>query len=300
MAQLSAGDLATEGFRLMGRNKPAVAVWSVVYVLIFAASFGLLAGVLGPSFIGLMSRPKTADPAAIEGMIKPFLAAYVVLLPLGLAVQSMVITAVYRAALRPEQAGFFFLRFGADELRMMLVSFLLGLIALISLAIVIGLVAAAVVAIPGTGGKVLMGFAGGAAGLCLLAFIGVRLCMASPMTFAERRIHLFGSWRLTQGRFWPLLGAFFLALVLSIIASTFLQIVLSIIMSLSGGAQTTLVQGATTIQPHALIGLAPLAVAYLVVMAVSSLAQTILMLAPLAAGYRQIVGNAVATADTFA
>ena len=48
-------------------------------------------------------------------------------------------------------------------------------------------------------------------------FLAVRLSLASPMTFETKRIDLRGAWRLTQGRFWPLLGTYFIAFALSIV-----------------------------------------------------------------------------------
>lgn len=40
-----------------------------------------------------------------------------------------------------------------------------------------------------------------------LAWAGVRVCLYSPATVAERHIQVFSTWPLTRGRFWPILGA---------------------------------------------------------------------------------------------
>lgn len=43
-----------------------------------------------------------------------------------------------------------------------------------------------------------------------LIWLAVRLSLASPLTFDTRRVRVFGSFALTRGRFWSLLGAYLL------------------------------------------------------------------------------------------
>ena len=50
-----------------------------------------------------------------------------------------------------------------------------------------------------------------------MAWLGVRLSLAGPMTFAQRRLRLFSAWKLTRRRFWPLLGCYLLAFVFVVI-----------------------------------------------------------------------------------
>lgn len=300
MAELSAATLAVEGFRLIGREKRVVAAWAVIYLAALILGLGVIFAAVGPVFATMLTPGTTPDPEVIGAIMKPMFVAYAVLLPLGLLAQAVIVCAVYRAILRPDDRAFFYLRIGADEFRMLLVSILLLLIAGLSFFLVILGVAGAAAAVPGSGTKFLIGFGGGLAGLSLLAWIGVRLCLATPMTFARRRVHLFGSWALTRGRFWPLFGAFLLAFVLTILVSVFMQIIIGIIVTLSGGALTGLLQSGGRLDPATLVGLAPLAVAYLVVATITSLLQLLIYLAPLAAAYREIAVDPIAMADTFA
>ena len=273
MGELSAGALATEAFRLIEREKRAVAAWGLIYVAAMTAGLGGVFVFMGSALAPLLIPGQTHDPALLPPLLKSMALVYAVLLPLGLLAQAIMICGVYRAILRPEDRGWFFLRVGADELRMVLVSLLLLIIAALVVLAVAFAVAGAAAAMPGTGWKVLTGLVGGLGGLCLAAWVGVRLCLATPMTFAERRVRLFGSWRLTRGRFWPLLGAFLLAFVLTLAVSTVMQIVVAIIMGLSGGALASVIQ-AGDFNPA--------------------------VLARLAAAYRAVGADPAALADTFA
>ena len=68
-----------------------------------------------------------------------------------------------------------------------------------------------------------------------LAVVAVRLSLAGPMTFAQRRVRLTGSWALTRGRFWSMFGAYLLAGVLITLAAVLLMIVCCVIAFMLGG-----------------------------------------------------------------
>lgn len=299
MAEVSASTLAVEGFRLLGREKGAVAAWAVIYLAAMVLAVGILLGFMG-SALGVLLPGRAAEPALGGPMMKSLVLIYAVLLPLGLIAQSVMVCAVYRAILRPDDRGFYFLRVGADELRMILVSILLLLIGFLVPVAVAAAVGGVTASMPGTGLKVLTGLGSGIAGFCLVVWIGVRLCLASSMTFAERRVRVFGSWALTRGRFWPLLGAFVLACVLAILVNIVMQIVMAILIGLSGGALAGALHPSAKLDPSVMISLAPAAAGYLAVAALSSLLQMLIFLAPIAAAYRAIAVNPVDMADTFA
>lgn len=74
--------------------------------------------------------------------------------------------------------------------------------------------------------------------LALLAawiYVWVRLSLASPLTFATRRINLFGSWRLTRGIFWPMLGAYLVAGILAIVVSLLILAISAAVSAAVGG-----------------------------------------------------------------
>ena len=222
--------------------------------------------------------------------------AFAIILPLSLAYYAVLYSAIYRGLLRPEEGGPGFLRLGGDELR------LLGALVLVAL-LYFGVILA---------GSILLGVISAAAGLAggplagLVAVIGVlallvgivifavRFSLALPATFAERRIRVFESWRLTKGRFWPLLGAYVLAIVLSIVIGILATMIyLALAALLTGG-----IGSATSVfaPDYGSLGgfFTPAMGLYLLVNAAISAVTTAILLGPSAAAYRAFSGQ---TAD---
>jgi hypothetical protein len=142
-----------------------------------------------------------------------------VLAPLGLLALSIFSSAVYRVCLRPSESRWGFLRVGADEARIALLTVIFtGLWALYLFAVtLIGGVLSAAVASLGSQASLLFAAIFIVGVLCLTVFLAVRLSLAAPQTFAERRISIFDSWALTRGHFWKMLGAYALAFALVLI-----------------------------------------------------------------------------------
>ena len=69
----------------------------------------------------------------------------------------------------------------------------------------------------------------------LFVWTGVRLSLASALTFDTGRVRLFGSWRLTRGVFWPLVGAYLLAFVIIALISVVLLVVSALVAVATGG-----------------------------------------------------------------
>lgn len=201
MTDFSATDAAVEGFTLAGRKPMAILVWAVAGLVV-----NLAIGVAMVAFAG--------QAGAMGG-------AVLVLMMIWSAVQTC---AVYRAVLRPGEAGVGYLRLGRDEWRIFTLSLLYVLLGaaaymavIFGLAVVFGVAMAASQTL-GAGAKPLAILFGAAASLGLLmvmAWLMVRLSLAGPMTFIEGRILLWSSWRLTRGRFWTLLGAYLNSWVLA-------------------------------------------------------------------------------------
>jgi len=179
---------------------------------------------------------------AILQQLGPF---YLLILVFSLVFYPIVFSTMNRAVLRPEEEGFGYIRFGADELRqigLFLLIFVLGIGVYIAFIIAMVVVFAAVGAVVGlrataSGTAASMGV-GIIAAVLLIAgwiYLWVRLSLASPLTFASRRVDLFGSWRLTRGRFWPMFGAYLVATILAIVVSLLTFIISSAISAVVGG-----------------------------------------------------------------
>jgi hypothetical protein len=187
----SASDAALEGFQVLRRHWRVVVGWAVfnllallalvIIVVIVGVGVGLAAGL-----------DKASSAAGVIGAVVGGLATGVI--------ETVLIVAIYRLMLRPDEESFLHLRLGRAELRVFLVAlaFLLGVTAFGSAAY--GLVS--LLGQVGWPGKVV----GGLATVILGGFLMLRLGLTAPMSFAEGKIDFAASWRITRGRALPLLG----------------------------------------------------------------------------------------------
>jgi hypothetical protein len=234
MKPFSATDAAFAGFRLIRQRPMLVVVWTLVSLGLILAIVLLAALLLGSSFMELARLGEGAEPS-VEQVTSIFLMLVplvIVALPVGLLYAGVMAAGVNRAILRPDEKAFFYLRLGADEFRQAVVLFVQGLgwmgVYLLCVLIV-GLTAGFGALASGVGGDApdaggigaMIGsiFLVGIGGVALALFLMVKFSLASAQTFQTRQINIFGSWSLTKGRFWPILGAFLLAFVFIVMIS---------------------------------------------------------------------------------
>jgi len=232
--RFEATEAALEGLRLARREPMAMLIWTVLLLAFSVISTGIMIG-LFPGLLGRMETAETSgDPTMVLSLLSQMGQMYALLVPIYIAFYAVLYCACYRAVLRPEDKGFAFIKLGGDELRMvglMLYQFVVWVGLCIGLSVIIGIIAVAAgfaagaaAGAGGTGagagiGAVLLVIALYIAFIAVAIFIGVRLSLAAPKTFAEKKISLFGAWRLTKGEFWPLLGCYVLAWVIGIVVS---------------------------------------------------------------------------------
>jgi hypothetical protein len=238
MADFSATDVAFSGFRFAREHPRTVALWAAIQLAISVA-FGVAIVLLaGPAFMELQQAQGQKDPAAALAVIRQLLPFYCALFIFFLVFYPVLYATMSRAVLRPDESKAGYLRLGMDEVRQLL---LMLLIAAVGIGVEIAFLL--VVVVPGL---VIGLFAHGAAGVthflffvagfCAAAFCAVRLSLCSPLTFDRRRVNLFGSWQLTSGRFWKMLGTYLLVLALcAIIAVLVLLVDVAVAAVLGGG-----------------------------------------------------------------
>lgn len=315
----SATDAALEGFRIARERPKAVLIWALASLALSVGSALLIVTMFGGLMTRMADMETSGDPQAAMAMMGQMGGFYLVMLPLGLLVMSVFTAAVYRAVLRPSDSAFGYLRLGADELRLAVVTFVLGLLSIVlSFAVIIVLsILSAIIGVGMIGAAGNGGGVGGMlsmiimviilyliAGMAVLAF-ATKLSLAGPMTFAERRIRIFESWSATKGRFWSLFGCYLLAGILGIVVSLLGWIISFAVMSGFGGHASAAGGFAgmfEAMQPD----FASLAtyfsaamIANLVISSIFSALTYAIFLAPAAVAYREIVGNGRTVSETF-
>jgi hypothetical protein len=291
----SASDAAVEGFRVIRREPGPLAAWAV-FNLVMSLVFIAVARPEMRSVI--VAQAASSNPASVgPEYLSTFTGFLGVLLVYDILFNAVMACAVYRSILRPADKGFGRLRLGADELRMMALFVLLALIflaayvAIIILAIVFTGALFAVAGAPNGQAPAVLVFVALMLGtFAALIWLAVRLSLAAPMTFVEKRLRVFASWRLTRGRFWQLLGCYLVAFALVVgLAMVMMTVQLAAGLAMAGGS----IQGAADFMFHPDLSslrayLTPFRVAYMVLAAPVGVCIAVVILAPAAAAYHAL------------
>ncbi|ESQ91726.1 hypothetical protein ABAC460_05140 [Asticcacaulis sp. AC460] len=298
-------DFAFEGFRIV-REKPLLIVfWGIVLLVGNALGLGLFFYLAWPGIQSLITSgfPSTEDPMAILNLMGQFVGPYFLLLLIMMIVQAVMACAVYRRVLGRPESSFGYIRFGGDELRMIAVMFVLGLLlGLINfgISLVGGVLSVVASSIIGTEGARLIF---DLLTMVIYLYFVIRLSLAYVQCFDEKSFNLFGSWNLTKDVFGTLLGGYVLMVLLGLVVGLLCLVVFWVVAVIGLGGNLDLISQLGK-QPSAaeitriLTILAPWLGAYVVFLSliVSPLVTAIFTGAP-AAAYRQVVGASRRRAD---
>lgn len=248
----SASEAAFAGFGILQRRPSALLVWGGLMLVVGLISNVGMVLTIGPQMQALRAASAgagaTPNPAAVGALFVGMAPFYLLAMIGSILLLGVINAAVNRAVLRPNEGGPGYLAFGADEFLQIVVIFLWALLLIafyLVLVIVFGLViglgvGAAAAGGGGRGGPAL--FAGLFVLIGVLAtfagviWLNVRLSFALPLTFDTRKLHLFGSFALTRGRFWPLFGAYLLSWIFAIIITlVFLAVIAALGAAVGGG-----------------------------------------------------------------
>jgi len=280
MIKFSASEAALEGFRLTRERPGTIFGWGVVFAICIFVIGRLMLFSLDPHLVEL-SRHKDLQQQDIE-QISSLLAqswpAFILVVILLVGLYSTFIGGIYRLVLRPGEKGFLHLRFGVDELRLTGLNLLLFAFGIVWLAAEFAAVAAAE-----------QGSAPAAIASVVLAgasiWIGVRLTLATPMTFAEHRIAILDAWRASGGRFWPLFGMIMLAAIFYVMVWLLISIIGAALVAVAGGAEA--IKNVATLSGPGIL----LAAMVLFLQLILQVIQVVMIYAPFAVAYQQVHGD---------
>lgn len=219
---VTVGDIIGGGFRLIRERIGAVAVWAGLYLVMNVAVVSALRPIMAGT-LAAQAAGAAPDPALMMAGMSQMFGLYLLLM-IGLLV---LYTAALRAAVRPAESGFAYLRLGMDEVRMVLVALVLSVgffLLYVLLALVIGVIGG-VVAVAARAAAVPVFVLLGLIVFAALIFFYVRFSLAFALTMQRGKIMIGESWNLTKGRFWTLFGAYFVVgLIVTVVSVAVLAI----------------------------------------------------------------------------
>lgn len=294
MGSISVGPAISAGFRLIGREPLAFLVWCLVYLVVTSVP-----AIASWSETSAYYEAAASGDAAAAGQPPFGVWQWVSLIVSSVAIVCLVCAAL-RAILNPDERQAFYLRLGLRELWFGLTAVILTILATVAYFGVVLLM----VALFGVLGFGLGGSSGAVAAIFVVLllpvmfwfwiWVWVRMSMATTMAYAEKRIRVFSSWRLTKGHS---LRIFLVAL------SLFAMMVLGLLVLLGGGLAILAATVGSTAPAslQAFYGLAAEAslvarVIYAVVFSVIFVAMAVIGAASWAEMYRQLRPSSLADA----
>lgn len=207
---LSVSRILDGAFGLIRERFVAVAIWTAVY---FAGNIAMMLSI--GSMFGVATNPAAAgDPSAVIGALIPVYLISFVMMLVGLVLYS----AAMRAVLRPGADSVGYLRLGMDELRLLGLLILFGIVGFVLLfgfSMIAGLVGVgAAMGSESSGFTALVVILATLALFAVMLFLIVRFSLAFPLTLHRGTFVIGEAWRLSRGRFWTLFGAAFVVTLL--------------------------------------------------------------------------------------
>lgn len=231
MADFSISKAIGAGFSLVARRPGSAIVWSMAYLLVAIVPMALMFGYLLSEMPSLMASLQHMDPqkgpsADMFRLQSRMMMANPLMLVTGLAGRALLVGAIYRSVLEPDNRRFFSLRLGTQELWLALSLFVYGVIigfALLGAMIGGGILGGLAWLIGGlipdpaaaTLFRVVLIVGVVIAAIGVWAWVAIRLSLGPVMTFAEKEFRLHESWAFTKGHAWKMTG---LGAILAVIA----------------------------------------------------------------------------------
>lgn len=301
-------DFAFEGFRIIRQKPSLILFWGAVLLFINLISTAALITFAGPSMQALsdmQTAPPSNDPAQALALMQNLIPIYAVAIPFGIMMQAVLSCAVYRCVLGDKNAGFGFLRLGGAEFLQigLYILFFLLMIPVVLASIVaggiVGVVLSAVLGLLSPALAAVGVFAGVILAYGVMFWLMIRLSLAPVQTFDQKKLNLFGSWKLTGGNAWTLFFGYLIMIVMILLVLILcLGIFSAVVIGVSGGDFNAMSQVFGSPMASWEDFSNPIVIVYLLVMnlIVSPLILALSTGAP-AAAYKQLVGFTSGDAD---
>ena len=300
MTTFSFGGAVGAGFGVIARNPLAFLAWCAVYLVVALGPLALMAATLWPQFSALAALAEAEvdpdSPAATQQMMS--LMGQVNALSLlqwatSLASSALIVGAVFRAVLEPQNRRWFFLRLGRQEfwlaLCLVVVLVVAGLLAALSMFPI--MITSLVLVAAGPTQTLTPGVGLGLGAMVLIAlgamlWLFVRFSLGLPMSFAGSYFRLFESWTLTRGHAAKMV---LVGVVVSLLATLVqMAVFVGFIFAAVAVLRPTAEFDVTTLT---FAQVAPILALAAVLMALVSVFGTVLYSAPLAQIYRQLAAT---------
>jgi hypothetical protein len=242
MARISVGAAIGAGFGLIRRQPLSVVAWGVIPVAMQVATIAVLAPLYASIYGGMFSSMAAGGPPTLPmATMSPHLAQMEgigqLLNLVQLFVSSVVYCAVFRSVVHPEKSSFAYLRIGAPEFLLAVLTVAGAIAAFVAMLVVmipVGIVAGVLMATTHSGVvlAIILPLAV-LASLIGLLFVALRFSMVGPMMVDDGHFHLFESWNLTRGKVGSL---FLIALGLVGVLLVFEILILAVLIGIGAGA----------------------------------------------------------------
>ena len=214
MGDFSFGAALNSGFRLIARNPLALLWWSAVFLVVVGLPVMLFVVYVLPSLIAAIQETVRnagpPDPFRMMELQSRMLGWQPGIWLLQIVTQTLLMGAVFRGVLEPENSRWGYLRLSRQELWLGLTYLVISVMALIMafllfLPLGVGIGMAAAAAEHGGGASpvaMVVICVSLLAGMGVMLWVLLRLSLALPMSFAQARFMIYESWDLTRGQAW--------------------------------------------------------------------------------------------------
>lgn len=261
MPEISVGAAVSSGFALIRTRPMTVWAWGLVNVALLVAALAIFGSALLPLLAaGVDPKALEQDPSRMMATMFQIYGGQLVISIGRIFIQAIVLAAVFRAVLQPDQSRFAYMRLGMAELYLLLLTIaeamvlgfgmVIAILPIVFLAVALGVAKAVAAAI-------IVGIVGGIVLIGAVLYFALRFALAGPMIIADNEFRFFESWRMTKGHVWPMFQTALIMFLIFVGLELALFIVfgalgLGVLIAVAGGAQN--IEGFFRQSPTAILG----------------------------------------------